>query len=267
MRALLIVLTIVLLAPSVSRAQAPDAHAATARALFQEGVALARQGEYRDAIDHFRRSHALHPATPVAFNLASALVHAGELVEASEILAQLLRDPTITSVLRTAADRLRVEIAPRLARLTVRLSGDASGVLVELDGEELPGAAIGVPVPLDPGPHDVRAVRDDEEAQRERFELSEGERREVVLTIAPRPIAEAPVAAPPPPVEAVFPSARRDAEDPVAAPSSDDGVWIGVGIGVAVLAAGAIATTVVLVTMPAGPTPVTGNAMPGVLTW
>jgi hypothetical protein len=252
-------------APARASAQSDPSHAAAARALFQEGVGLARAGSYAEAIDRFRRAQALHPAGPVAFNLASALVHQGELVEASEMLARLLRDPSITRVIQTAAERLRAEIAPRLARLRVRVAGDAEGVRVELDARELPSAAVDVPMPVDPGAHEIVAQRGDEEVARERVELAEGESRELVLTIARREIP-APVV-PRAALEAPPPRREEPSLTPVAVSGRDDGVWIGIGVGLAVLAVGAVTTTAVVLTMPQGPMPVSGNAMPGVLTW
>lgn len=261
----LVMLLVLAVAPLPARAQSSSSsHAATARSLFQEGVGLARRGEYAEATDRFRRAQALHPAAPVAYNLASALVHTGALVEASEVIEGLLRDPSLTDALRTAGEHLRAQITPRISRLTVRLSGDARGVTVELDAHALPDAAIGVTMPVDPGAHEIRAVRDGEQAARERVELSDGEARELVLDVAPRalPTPEVPRAA----IE-VTTAAPATTTDTAPASGGDDGVWIGVGIGVAVLAVGAIATTVGVLTTPGAGAPVSGNAMPGVLTW
>jgi hypothetical protein len=251
--------------PTLAVAQRSDSsRSAAARALFVEGVTLAHQGDYAQASERFRRSAALHPAGAVRFNLASALVHTGALVEASEILEGLLREPTITDPVRRASERLRGEIAPRLARVIVRLDGDASDVTVELDGESFSDAALGVAVPIDPGEHRLRVRRDDDAITDVGVTVAEGESREVVLAIPAReiPVAEVPVAA----IAIAPPIAHHD--EPVAdVPHDDDAVWIGVGIGIAALVAGAAITTVVLVTTSESPMPVGGNTMPGVLTW
>lgn len=248
----------------VAHAQDGDSsRLAAARALFQEGVALARRGEYGDATDRFRRAQSLHPAAPISYNLASALEHQGALVEASEILERLLRDPALPRELATNVARLRERITPRLARLTLRLAGDPRGVRVELDERELPEAVIGVSIPIDPGAHALRAFRDEDEAGQSDIRLGDGESREVVLTLtAPPPLArevprEAIVARPEP-----APPSRDEAPA-----QGDDGVAIGVGIGIAVLVVGAATIAGVVLTTPAAPAPVGGSAMPGVLTW
>jgi hypothetical protein len=242
---------------SLAHAQEDDpGRVAAARALFQEGVALARRGEYEQATDRFRRAQELRPAAPIAFNLASALAHQGVLVEASEILQRLLRDPSVTGELRDSVERARQEIIPRLARLTVRLEGDPQDVRVEIDTRELPAAAIGVALPVDPGPHDVRAQRDGADVARDRIELAEGALGEVVLTIPARSVAS----------EAIvggLPAADGDA----AQSNGDDGVAIALGIVAAVAVVAGVTVTAVVLTAPQTPESVSGNAMPGVLTW
>jgi hypothetical protein len=271
-----------LLFTPLARAQHDDpSRVAAARALFQEGVGLARRGEYDAAVDRFRRAQALRPAPPIAFNLAAALVHTGDLVEASEILEHLLRDPLLPRDIRTSATRERDELAPRLSRVTVRLEGEAGGVQVAIDDHELPGAAIGVPVPIDPGAHEVVASRDRAAVARERFEVAEGATRQISLTIPPRPTSPEPPSVDfdadrarasetdvdGEPHDRIVASTDHDGDEAPPPQGNDDGVWIGVGIGIALAVGAGAAVTAVLLTMPPTPSTVTGNAMPGVLTW
>lgn len=249
----------------VARAQDDDpARVAAARALFQEGVTLARRGEYADATDRFRRAHALRPSAPIELNLASALVHQGALVEASEIFERILRDPSLPRAIRAQAERLRDELAPRLARLTVRLEGDASDVRVELDSRELEQAALGVALPIDPGAHEVRALRDGADVAVDRVELAEGERGELVLTIPARDEVPREALVVAPPAESPARTTGRDAPEPQ---GGDDGVVIVLGIVGALAVAGAVTAVAVVLTTEQTPTPFSGNAMPGVLTW
>jgi hypothetical protein len=247
----------------VAAQDADPSHVAAARALFQEGVALARRGEYESAVDRFRRAHALRSSPPIALNLATALVHTGRMVEASEIFERLLRDPTLARDLRATVTRERNELAPRLARLTVRLEGDPRGVAVEIDRRALPDAAIGVAIPIDPGAHEVVATRESAAVASERIELAEGASSELLLSIPP--MAEV-VAAGGLDVGVGDHAATDDARS-AASSGSDDAVWIGVGIGVALAVGAAAAVTAVVLTTPASPMPVGGTTMPGVLTW
>lgn len=257
-RALALVLIVAASLPAVVRAQDDDpARAAAARALFQEGVELARREAYGDAADRFRRAYALRPAPSIAFNLASALTHEGRLVEASEVLARALRDPALDADMRTALQTQHAALAPRLGRLVVRVEGEPSGAAVQLDGRELPPEAHGIALPVDPGAHEATATRDGAEVARAGAEVGEGARAEIVLSV------------PAPQVAAIDPV--RDAEPIDTTPPAgggDDGVWIGVGIGIGVIVVGAVVTTAILLTQDSGTmAPVTGNAMPGVITW
>lgn len=248
---------------SVALAQSADPtfDTSVARSLFQEGVALAREGDYAAATDRFRRAQALHPSPSVAYNLASALVHQGEVVEALEILNGVLRDPATTPELAQAAQRQRDAIAPRVARLTVRVDGPTDDVQVQIDSHDVRAAAIGVALPIDPGAHEVLALRGGEVAARNAVVLTEGESREVQLVI---PAAEAPSVAPePPPAPAPLALAT-----PTPAPGHvDDGVWIGIGVGTSVLAVGIVVAMSILLTTPGPAAPVSGNTVPAVLTW
>lgn len=241
-------------APPIALAQVHPSQSAAARALFDEGVTLARAEDYVAASDRFRRAYALRPSPPIAFNLAASLVHLGALVEASELFARLARDTTATDALRSSARAQRAEIEARFAYLTLRVTGGLGAMHLELDAHALPPSVLDVEIPVDPGEHDVRLLREDEEVSRAHLRLADGEHREVLLaeeeTLALEPRTE------PAPTE------------PLAAPApsgNDDGVFIGVGVGVAVVAGAVI--LVVLFALPAPSDVVLGNTMPGVLTW
>jgi hypothetical protein len=238
-------------------AQSDTTRAAAARSLFTDGVAHAQRAEYAAAADRFQRAYELMPTPSIAFNLASALVPLGRLVEASELLARVLRDDSIPQQLRDSAAQQRDRIEPRIARLELRLVGVATDVRVELDGIEHPSATIGVAVPIDPGEHEVRALRGAREVARARVQLDDGERRALTLELTPDA---------PPPVPDVPDAALQTSESDVRRGGGDEG-WIALGVGLGVVAVGAVVVLVVLLATPGSPTPLGGNAVPGVLEW
>jgi tetratricopeptide (TPR) repeat protein len=259
----MLVAAMLLGAPAAHAQDDDPANGAAARALFQEGVSAARRGDYAEATDRFRRAHALRPAAPIAYNLASALAHQGELVEASEILEGLLRDPALPRALRAPVTRRRDEVAARVARVTVRLEGDARGVDVTLDERSLPEAAIGVSLPIDPGDHELRALRDGARVAVERVTIGEAEERDVVLTIPAREVPREAVAIAPPRERAAPASAAVEPSDG----GGDDALIIGLSIAGALALGGAVTAIALVAGTPQTPAPVSGNAMPGVLTW
>lgn len=90
---------------------------AMARALFLDGVEHARSGRFHRAADFFRRAQAMRPTPAVAYNLASALIRIGRLVEGSEVLHWVIRHPGTTSEMLAAAEVTIAQIRPRLARV------------------------------------------------------------------------------------------------------------------------------------------------------
>ena len=84
---------------------------AAARALFQEGLAFAQEEKFEEAADRFRRAHALRPTPTISYNLAAALSRTGNVVESSELLRHVLRNPdtTLVQYLRNTSRRQREE--------------------------------------------------------------------------------------------------------------------------------------------------------------
>jgi hypothetical protein len=254
------VLALVLVCLTSASVRAQDAQdTAMARGLFEEGVGLADAGDWAGAEDRFARAHALRPSSGIAFNWASALLELGRVVEASEQLRNVLRDPEAPEDMRSEAQAKLDQASARTAYLTVRVEGDPRGVNALVDDKPLQEAAWGAPAPIDPGEHVVRLLRGERELVSELAMLGDGERRELTL-VAPELVLEPtpepePVALPPPPVE-----------DRESRPVYKSWVlWTAVG---AVVVAGAVTSVLLLGGKDKAPEePVLGNTEPGVIRW
>jgi hypothetical protein len=245
----------------VSPVSAQDAEqTAVARSLFRQGVEHSDQGRWPEAADHFRRSLALRDSPVVAFNLATALVHIGRLVEATEHFRRAARDAEAPERLREAARQQVDALQPRLARLTIQVTGPLESVELLLDGDPVPPARVGVAAPADPGLRVLRALRGDAEVARQEVTLAEGGEGSLSLVVPPPPIVEDRERQPDlllgagPPPSAVTP------------PAGDDTLlWVGVVVG-AVLVVGAAAVTTGVVLGGQGPAPpIEGNLGPTVI--
>jgi hypothetical protein len=193
---------------NLSRAESVDpARTASARALFEEGVAHVDRDAWGPAAEAFRRALSLRDSQVIRYNLASALVELGKLVEASELLHMVQADAQADAGLKQqAADKL-AEFKPRIARLEVQCALSHPGLIVELDDAALSAAQLDVPLTVDPGEHVVRARLDGALLDEQRAQLGAGEN--VTISLRPR-------APPPEPVPAVAPVA---APAPVATPA------------------------------------------------
>lgn len=254
---------LLLVAPHTAWAQATEAEqTALARSLFREGVSLATEERYPEAVERFRRVHELQPTPGVAYNLAAALVHTGELVEASELLRSAVASPDASAQVAEQARGLLAETEARIAHLTVRVEGATEGASLFLDGEPLRTAALGVAMPLDPGPHVVDARRGSDVVAAEEVSLDEGQAVDVTLTV---PLPE--VVAEPEPAPVAFTGVAAGSRSGGA---EDEGSVLGawwLWTGVAVLVTAGVLGGLYLGGAFDGPEPVTGNAMPGVLQW
>src|ERR1700742_1593346 len=134
-------------------AAADPARDASARALFEEGVKLAEQGDWTRAEDRFRRALSLRNSAVIAYNLARALSEQGKLVEASEVLRKVEQDEKVEPQMMQSISALQAELGPKIGRIAVLVRNRTAGDRILLDGSELLDAQIGVEIPIDPGNH------------------------------------------------------------------------------------------------------------------
>lgn len=156
--ALLALLSGLLGAPAV-RAQGSDK--ALAEEMFRQGQALMQAQRYSEACPKLAESQRLDPGTGTLLNLGVCHEREGKLATAwaefHEVITLAQRDGRQDRV-AYAKERIAA-VEPRLSRLKIELppSADVPGLEVRLDGNLVGRPALGVPVPVDPGPHDVSA--------------------------------------------------------------------------------------------------------------
>jgi len=163
-RSLLFVCALGLVAPSAI-AQISDADRNAARDLYVEGVALQKAGKYQEALDKFQRSLAVYPVAPTtAYHMAQCKEALGQLVEAAEQL-RLVRDTPLPPGASEAFNQAKTDAAAELTQLEGRipkvkieiLPAGIQGLVVTIDGAQMPTALLGVPRPINPGSHRISA--------------------------------------------------------------------------------------------------------------
>jgi Tetratricopeptide repeat len=213
---------------------------AAAEALFREGRALARDGKWQGACEKFKESQRLDPAVGTLLNVAHCEAALGKLASAWEhyraVLDDLPRDDERVAHVRAQLAALE----PRLPRLTVVLASGAHGARVARDGSVLGEAALGAPLPVDPGEHEIVVTAPGTKPRRYAVTAKEGEAKTISVELGPasQTEPEKPTATPAP--------APAVASRPAPAPARDQGTssrttWgyvIG-GVGVAGLVVGA----------------------------
>jgi hypothetical protein len=247
----LAILTLALPGPAL--AQDGSIHdTAAARSLFREGVVCADAHDWACAADRFQRAYALRASPVIGYNLGTTLIALGRLVEGTEHLQAVARDDTSTAQMRADAQRAADAVAARLARVTVHVQGELEGVQLTIDGRALASSLHGAAAPVDPGDHLLEARRGREVVASAPFSSEPGGSSEVSIVVPDAPEL-APVAAAEP--------APRIVERIVVteAPPSDDGPWIGLGIGAGVLVIGGAILIGFFVASPTEPMPYGGS--------
>src|SRR3954468_8509962 len=139
---------------------AADTDEAGARALFAEARRLPGAGDYVDACPKFEASFRMNPGIGTSFNLADCLEHTGRVATAwarfLDVAAatKLAGQPEREQVARDRAAALE----PHLAHLTVRVAAPAPGLVIARDDVDLPPSSWEMAVPIDPGPHAIKAT-------------------------------------------------------------------------------------------------------------
>lgn len=225
-------LAVALFAPE---ARAQDAPVELARAeLLREAEEAARRGDHALAIERARRAAELRATPSVSHFLArehEALdlpLEALSLAAACERGAEADRGLHNRDALLRACRAIAARVTPRVGRLVVRITEPTPrGLAVRVAGAALPDALLGVPYAVAPGVVRVEVEAPGYEPARREVTVEAGRIEELSVTLAPR--------TPPPSPSRVEP-ARRVWGAPA---RPDRAPWIGVGVGLSALTAGA----------------------------
>lgn len=138
---------------------AARADEAGALIVYNEAVKLMEAQRYAEACPRFEASFRLAPT--VRTKMAVALCHerAGRIATAWAQYREAVRlaKQANDDVSREAAQSRAATLEARLPRLEIHLAKPAAPITVLLDGETRPAATLDHPLPIDPGPHVLRA--------------------------------------------------------------------------------------------------------------
>lgn len=222
--ALLASTTALALAPSVG-AQT-EAQRADARAAATAGAEAFEAGRFDEAVDLFSRAESLLHAPPHLLFIARSHVKLGHFVLAQEFYRKVTVEtlaPGAPPAFARAQESARTELAalePRIPRLKIKVTGAGKdAVETTMDGSVVPAAVLGIPRPVDPGTHKLRAVTVGKASEEREVTLKEGESQAVELALvdgAPGSLSAPPVASAAPATSGA--ATARDAPPPPTTP-------------------------------------------------
>lgn len=239
---------------ALAQPQPSPSDLAIAEALFQEGKRLMGEQKYDDACPKLADSLRIAPGGGTELALAQCYEASGKTASAWTMYNQSIT----TSRRNGRADREkmareRVEaIEPRLSRLILRLAPaneGLAGLEIRSDEGAVPLSALGVPLPVDPGPHRITATAPGRKPWSLVVQVRpDGDRHSLEIPpleplATPAPSASA-SAAPPPTAPASSPSAGPPAPGPTTAPRPPSRAFAYGALGVGAL--GAAAGTILL---------------------
>ena len=211
----------VMLAALTSTAQAADADTALAESLFREGKRLQALGKYAEACPKFAESQKVAPGLGTLLNLASCHAQEGKTASAwaefNDAIAQAKR---LGDTQRQAlAEKNLQALEPRLTYLRLETADptNAAELSIQFDESPLSAASLGVPIPVNPGEHQITASAPAKQPWSERF-VAPKDPGTLTFTIpALRPLSAAPAPVPQAAAPAPYPLAPAPA--PIAQPT------------------------------------------------
>jgi hypothetical protein len=174
------------------RAQVTDAERAAARDLFKQGDELQRAGKYAEALDKFNRAQQVFSAPTNMLRIAECEAALGRLVESAESYRAVVRTPLPAGsppAFQAAVDQAKGELSqiePRVPKLVVQVEpGNVPNEQMQIDGQNVPAALIGEPMPLDPGQHKVLVFAPGYASAEQPVTLKEHDTKTLSITLRP----------------------------------------------------------------------------------
>ena len=198
-----------------------DLERATARDAANNGRAAFDAGKYDKAIDYLSRAEQLvHSPTHLLF-LARAQTKLGKLVAAHETYLKITRETLASNAPKAfvsaqdSAEQEQDALDARLPYVTITIQGaQPKDLSVQMDGTALPGAMIGIPLPVDPGEHVFKVASATAVSEPVSVKLAEAVKQTVTLKLrvirAAHPAAAAPLPAAAPTATSAPTSAPSD---------------------------------------------------------
>lgn len=159
-----------------------------ARAQFQRAIELEQAGNYSTALEQFRDVGQVRMTPQVRFHIATCEEKLGRLVTAlgGYQLAYADADGVgedFKAEVATAVTRLEASIP----KLVIQRGVGAEAAEIQLDGVALGASSVGVPVPLDPGPHSISAKAPGALPFSQTVTIAENEQKSVDVALTPEP--------------------------------------------------------------------------------
>jgi hypothetical protein len=164
---------------------------ANARQLAIQGIDAVEGGNCKTGAPLLERAERLHHATVHLQYLARCRLSSGQLVSATEMWRQIIREgapagasPAVQAAVAEAHTQLPHTL-PRLASTTVRAASEYRDIKVIVDGAPVRPELLGAAQVIDPGDHRIEVDAPGFKHFSKTWTVGEGESAEIVVTLEP----------------------------------------------------------------------------------
>src|SRR3954464_12979423 len=159
-----------------------------ARAQFQRAIELEQAGDYSTALEQFRDVGQVRMTPQVRFHIASCEEKLGRLVTALGGYQLAVADAdSVGEDFKAEVEAAVTRLEASIPKLVIQRGSGAEAAEIQLDGVALGASSVGVPVPLDPGPHAVSAKAPGALPFSQTVTISEHEQKSVDVVLTPEP--------------------------------------------------------------------------------
>jgi len=165
----------------------------SARAAFEEGLALQEKGACGEAVQRFQTAQRLYDAPTHLLHLAQCQAATGKVLDAQETYETLSRaklDPQAPEAFTKAKDQAATELpavkarVPTLRIMTTPPAAKLEGLVIVVNGTKMPVDLVGVARPMNPGNYNLQATAGTRKSAMD-IELKERETKTVTLKLTP----------------------------------------------------------------------------------
>ena len=160
---------------------------AKAREQFRKALSLEVAGNHEAALALFKEVALVKSSPAVRFHIGTCEEKMGDWVQAVGSYRLALHEGQQQSAkdVVDAAQEALTALEPKIPKMTIVRGDGAAVARVELDGRALGGASVGAPMPVNPGPHVIKASAPGRESITVEVTIAEKETKQVELKLPP----------------------------------------------------------------------------------
>lgn len=166
--------------------------------LYTQAWEARSAGRWDEACAKFNAALAIEITPTIVVNVGDCHARAGKVAtalgeyERARMLNRATADPERRTAIEGEIDSRVLQVRPRIPKVRIEVAPRVAGLAVKLDGKEVSIRTLGVDLALDPGTHEVTVTAAGHRPERRALVVKEGTTVPVVISLVAEAVAEAP---------------------------------------------------------------------------